>query len=49
MSTDDTAREASRQAGQFRRLRSAHQVELAEDYVELAVRALHSAYDLDAA
>ena len=35
MSTDDTAREASRQAGQFRRLRSAHQVELAEDYVEL--------------
>lgn len=34
-STNDDARKANRQAEQFRRVRDAHQAELAEDYVEL--------------
>ena len=34
-SADDDVREANRQAERFRRVRDAHQAELAEDYVEL--------------
>ncbi len=34
-SADEEVREASRQAQRFRRVRDAHQTELAEDYVEL--------------
>ena len=34
-SADDDGREANRQAERFRRVRDAHQAELAEDYVEL--------------
>ena len=34
-SVDDDVREANRQAERFRRVRDAHQAELAEDYVEL--------------
>jgi DtxR family manganese transport transcriptional regulator len=33
--TDDPGREAARRAEQFRRVRDAHQTEMAEDYVEL--------------
>jgi DtxR family manganese transport transcriptional regulator len=35
MSADENVHEASRQAQRFRRVRDAHQTEVAEDYVEL--------------
>lgn len=35
MSADDHERDASRQADRFKRVRDAHQTEMAEDYVEL--------------
>ena len=35
MNTKSTERDASRQAANFRRVREAHQTEVAEDYVEL--------------